>query len=117
MKREEMLKKKRGRPAKSMIEEKNHEPEQLEERPQDEASPPLVPDDPQEAVDDSELIRKDLFRVDEVATYFSVSERCIRLWIDHGHFCTEKLHGSIRVTRQSILDFRLRSREGFHKFS
>ncbi len=36
-------------------------------------------------VDDPLLPQKSLFRVDEVASYFDVTDRCIRLWIEHGH--------------------------------
>lgn len=49
------------------------------------------------------LAEKDLFRVDEVADYFGVNERTIRLWIDHGHLEKEKVVGSIRISRKSIL--------------
>ncbi len=51
----------------------------------------------------STLPKKDLFRIDEVATYFSVSERTVRLWIDHGHLVAVKKAGSIRILRKSIL--------------
>ena len=54
--------------------------------------------------DQSTLPKKDLFRVDEVATYFSVTERTVRLWIDHGHLIAVKKAGSIRILRKSILD-------------
>lgn len=57
------------------------------------------------------LPTKDLFRVDEVAEYFSVTPKTIRLWIDHGHLAIEKLHGTVRVTRESIINFRLASRK------
>ena len=56
------------------------------------------------------LPQKDLFRIDEVAKYFGVSDRCIRMWIDHHHFEIEKLSGTVRITRQSILNFRLKSK-------
>jgi len=56
---------------------------------------------------DITLPAKDLFRVDEVASYFSVTDQTIRLWIDHGHLEIEKLHGSIRVLRRSIVKFKL----------
>ena len=46
---------------------------------------------------------KDLFRIDEVADYFGISERCVRLWIDHGHLEAEKIVGSVRISRNSIL--------------
>ena len=49
------------------------------------------------------LPEKALFRIDEVATYFSVTERTIRLWIDHGHLKAVKKAGVIRILRESIL--------------
>lgn len=52
----------------------------------------------------STLPNKDLFRIDEVATYFSVTERTVRLWIDHGHLIAVKKAGSIRILRKSILN-------------
>ena len=56
------------------------------------------------------LPKRDLFRINEVAQYFSVSESTIRTWIQHGHFQIEKLRGTIWVPRASILKFRLKSR-------
>ena len=53
--------------------------------------------------DDPMLPEKSLFRVDEVATYFNVTERCIRLWIAHGHIKAKKIVGVVRITRESIL--------------
>jgi len=53
-----------------------------------------------------ELPKKELLRVDEVANFFSVTDRCIRLWIAHGHLVSEKIVGSIRVTRESVLKCR-----------
>lgn len=50
-----------------------------------------------------ELPKKELLRVDEVANFFSVTDRCIRLWIEHGHLTAEKIVGSIRITRDSVL--------------
>jgi len=58
--------------------------------------------------EDPLLPNKSLFRIDEVADYFSVSERCIRLWIDHGHLERAKIVGVIRVPRESILRCRFR---------
>lgn len=46
---------------------------------------------------------KDLFRVDEVARHLDISERCVRLWLDHGHLEGVKIVGSIRITRESII--------------
>ena len=59
---------------------------------------------------DHGLPKKELFRVDEVASYFGISERCVRLWIDHGHLQCEKIVGSIRITRGSILRCRFRNK-------
>jgi len=53
--------------------------------------------------DQSTLPKKDLFRIDEVATYFDVNERTVRLWIDHGHLTPVKKGGVIRILRESIL--------------
>jgi excisionase family DNA binding protein len=55
----------------------------------------------------TQLPTKELLRIDEVAEYFGVHHRTIRLWIDHGHLEAEKLAGTIRVTRTSVLEFRL----------
>lgn len=53
-----------------------------------------------------ELPKKELLRVDEVAEYFSVTERTIRLWLEHGHLAAEKIVGTVRVTRDSVLKCR-----------
>lgn len=53
--------------------------------------------------DQSMLSEKPLFRIDEVATYFDVTERTVRLWIDHGHLKAVKKAGVIRILRESIL--------------
>ena len=49
------------------------------------------------------LPEKELLRVDEVADYFSVTERTIRYWIKKGHLVVIKIVGSIRITRESVL--------------
>jgi excisionase family DNA binding protein len=54
-----------------------------------------------------DLPDKKLLRVSEAAEYFSVHERTIRLWIDHGKLGAEKLAGTIFISRDSILKFRL----------
>jgi excisionase family DNA binding protein len=48
---------------------------------------------------------KELLRVDEVATYFSVTDRTIRLWIEHGRLEAIKKVGTVRITRESVLDW------------
>lgn len=58
-----------------------------------------------------DLSKKPLWRVDEVASHFDVTERTIRLWIEHGLLKSEKYNNrSIRIPRESIIEFRLRSR-------
>lgn len=58
----------------------------------------------------TDLPQKPLLRVDEVATYFDVTEKTIYLWIDHGLLEAEKYKRVIRVTRKSIEKFRLASK-------
>lgn len=55
----------------------------------------------------SKLPDKELLRVDEVAAFFSVTERTIRLWIEHGNLAAEKIVGTIRITRESVLNCRV----------
>lgn len=57
-----------------------------------------------------DLPSKPLWRVDEVAMYFDVARSTVYLWIDHGLLEAEKLRGVMRVTRESIVKFRLSSR-------
>ena len=92
---------------------KGHRPETPIEKPQGPAPiPPPVPEKAEtEPIQDlAGLPNRDLFRINEVADYFSVSERTIRLWIEHGHFQIEKLRGTIWVPRTSILKFRIKTR-------
>lgn len=58
--------------------------------------------------EDPLLPQKSLFRIEEVAAYFQVTERCIWLWIEHGHLQAEKIVGSTRIPRNSILECRFR---------
>ena len=58
----------------------------------------------------TDLPKKPLLRVDEVASYFDVTEKTIYLWIDHGLLAAEKYKRVIRVTRESIAQFRLASK-------
>ncbi len=55
----------------------------------------------------TDLPQKPLLRVDEVASYFDVTNRTIYLWIDHGLLEAEKYKGVIRISRESIRTFRL----------
>lgn len=59
--------------------------------------------------DDPLLPQKSLFRIDEVAAYFDVTDRTIRIWIEHGHLAREQINGIIRIPRESILTCRFRS--------
>jgi len=58
-----------------------------------------------------ELPKKDLLRIDEVSAFFSVTDRTIRLWIEHGHLEAVKIVGSIRITRESALKCRFGARK------
>ena len=85
----------------------------------------LEPKDPEEVVevevedvveaktpaDDPYLPKKSLFRIDEVAVFFSVTERTIRLWIEHGILRAVKKGGVIRVLRESILECHIVDRQ------
>jgi excisionase family DNA binding protein len=54
------------------------------------------------------LPEKEWLRVEEVAQYYSVSNRTIYLWLAHGHLVAERLPGrSIRITRKSVQTCRL----------
>lgn len=68
-----------------------------------------IPAPEQEIIEDdaSMLPKKDLFRIDEVADYFSVTERTVRLWIDHGHLKATEKTGAVRILRGSILKCRI----------
>lgn len=54
-----------------------------------------------------DLPEKKLLRVDEAAEYFSVDKRTIRAWIANGKLVAEKLAGTVRISRESIMNFRL----------
>jgi len=56
------------------------------------------------------LPSRPLLRLDEVAEYLDVTPRTVRRWISKGHLKAEKLSRCIRVTRQSVLKFRQKSR-------
>ncbi len=53
------------------------------------------------------LPKKDLFRIDEAAAYFGVTDKTIRLWIDHGRLQAEQVVGCVRIPRESILSLRI----------
>lgn len=51
-----------------------------------------------------ELPQKALLRVDEVAAYFDVTDRTVRLWLEHGFFEAKKIGGVVRIYRESVLN-------------
>jgi excisionase family DNA binding protein len=57
-----------------------------------------------------DLPESELLKVDEVAEYLRVSSKTVYLWVDHGLLEAEKLKGTIRILRKSVLNFRLNSR-------
>ena len=50
---------------------------------------------------------KKMLRVDEVAEFLDVGRSTVYLWIDHGLLAAEKYRGVIRVSRESLENFRL----------
>lgn len=51
---------------------------------------------------------KALLRVDEVADWFSVTDRTVYLWIENGHLEASRTPGSsIRITHESVVKCRL----------
>lgn len=56
------------------------------------------------------LPQKELLRVDEVASYFDVSNRTVYLWIDNGILEAEKIGGTIRIPRESVEACRMASK-------
>ncbi len=87
---------KRGRPKKQITVEKASEKTEKIDIP--------TPKEEIMEEDQSMLPKKDLFRIDEVAQYFSITERTVRLWIEHGHLTAVKKGGTIRIPRKSVLD-------------
>jgi len=61
--------------------------------------------------DDPLLPKKSLFSIYEAAEYFGVTDRTIRLWIEHGHLTSEKIVGSVRISRESIIQCRFKKKE------
>lgn len=65
------------------------------------APPPAPPEPTQEPAPG--LPDKPTYRISEVADYFDVTERTIRLWIDHGHLSIVYTGPGVRrVTRESL---------------
>lgn len=58
----------------------------------------------------TDLPDKKLFRVDEVAAFLDVDRSTIYRWIDHGLLAAEKYNRVIRISRESLLNFRFSSR-------
>ncbi len=56
---------------------------------------------------------KRYYRVDEVAVYFSVSDRTIYRLIDMGDLKAIRLRGCIRVPAEEIMEFEERARDDF----
>ena len=83
-------------------------PEKIEKTVTEE--PIIAETQEKQSIEDIGLPDKDLFRIDEVARYFSVSERTIWLWIQHGKLQTKKMVGSTRVLKDSILKWRFNAR-------
>jgi excisionase family DNA binding protein len=47
---------------------------------------------------------KELFRVDEVAEYFTVTVKTVYRWIDKGALISIKIGGIVRISREAILN-------------
>lgn len=60
--------------------------------------------------DDPLLVKKSLFRIDEAADYFQVTERTIKLWLDHGHLEFQMDGDIIKILFESMVrcSFRMR---------
>ena len=51
------------------------------------------------------LPKKAHYRVDEVARYYGIEERTVRLHIEHGNLIAVKVGGSVRIPLDSLLGF------------
>ena len=50
-----------------------------------------------------ELPYRPLYRISDVAAYYDVSERTVRLWVEHGHLkVVQKPGGQLRITQESL---------------
>ena len=85
-----------------MVKTRRYRPEVSTEIPQVRVIIPV--ESKNDVINDTTLPKKDLFRIDEVASYFSVTDRTIRLWIEHGHLGAKKISGVVRIPRESILE-------------
>jgi len=64
-----------------------------------------------------QLANKDLFRVDEVAEYFGVTQRTIRYWIEKKYLCADKIIGIVRIPKKSILELKETRSESAQRLS
>lgn len=87
-----------------LIEKEEKQPEMVENEAETVEDEPI--EEENDVLNDPRLPDKSLFRVDEAASYFRVTDGCIRLWIQHGHLKEEKIVGSVRISRESILKCR-----------
>jgi len=51
------------------------------------------------------LPKKEYLRVDEVSDFFRVTDRTVRLWVEHGKLTAVKIGGVTRLTRESVIEF------------
>jgi len=51
-----------------------------------------------------DLPNRKLLRVDEVAQFFDVNEKTVRLWLDNGLLKYGKMRGTVRVLRESVVE-------------
>ena len=54
----------------------------------------------------TDLPKKAMYRVKELADFFDVGESTVYRWIDFGMLEAEKYRGAIRVPRESVVQFR-----------
>ena len=59
----------------------------------------------------TDLPNKILFRIDEVAVLFDVHPRTVRRWIKNGILGFERLAGSIRISRNTLIKFRTQTKK------
>ena len=54
----------------------------------------------------TDLPKKAMYRVSELAIFFDVGESTVYDWINFGEMEAEKYRGAIRVPRESVVRFR-----------